>query len=408
MRGQIGKRALHQAAESARARGKPVMFYDEALKGFGARITPAGAVSFFFEYQLGGRQGKSRRMSLGRLGDLTPDQARREAERLRGQMLQGVDVAEERKRKRAQQTALTFTEAAERYLSAEGRGKVSWDETRRLLAHDAIPVLGDRPLHGITRSDIAGLIDDVKARAPISARALFAALRPLFRWALERDLIQLNPCDGLRAPAPPKARDRVLSPAEIAALWHSADRIGYPFGPLWQMLLLTGQRLNEVAGMRWSELDLDQGIWILPGEILDETGNKIRGTKTGAAHEIDLSPQAIDVLSVCPRQSGPYVFSTTGHAPVSGISKAKARLDRLMAETLGEPPQAWRNHDIRRSVATHMAEQLDIDEGVIERILNHVQQGIKAVYQRQQYRARRREALLAWGAFMARLTANDC
>jgi len=407
MRGQIGKRSLHGAGESARLRGKPVMFYDEAVKGFGARITPVGAVSFFFEYRLGGRQGKTRRMSLGRLGDLTPDQARREAERLRGQMLQGVDVAEERKRKRTQQTALTFAEATGRYLAAEGRGKVSWDQTRRLLEHDAIPAFGHRPLHTITRSDIAGLMDDVKVRAPVTARALFAALRPLFRWALERDLIQASPCEGLRAPAPPKARDRVLGPQEIAALWDGADQIGYPFGPLWQMLLLTGQRLNEVAGMRWEEVDLDLGIWTLPGAILDETGNKVRGTKTGMAHEIDLSPQALAILSACPRQSGAFVFSTTGHAPVSGISKAKARLDRLMADRLGAPLPAWRNHDIRRSVATHMAEQLDIDEGVIERILNHVQQGIKAVYQRQQYRARRREALMAWGAFVGHLSAKD-
>jgi len=250
-------------------------------------------------------------------------------------------------------------------------------------------------------------MDDVKVRAPVTARALFAALRPLFRWALERDLIQASPCEGLRAPAPPKARDRVLGPQEIAALWDGADQIGYPFGPLWQMLLLTGQRLNEVAGMRWEEVDLDLAIWTLPGAILDETGNKVRGTKTGMAHEIDLSPQALAILSACPRQSGPFVFSTTGHAPVSGISKAKARLDRLMGDRLGAPPPAWRNHDIRRSVATHMAGQLDIDEGVIEGILNHVQQGIKAGYQRQQYRARRREALMAWGAFVGHLSAKD-
>jgi len=407
MRGRVTKSKLHELQRQVQTSGKAVLLYDEAIKGFGARVAPSQTITFFFEYRLGGRKGKTRRQSLGRMGDLTPDQARRKAEALRGQTLQGVDVAEERKRERAELTSLTFAEAAERYLSSQGRNNVSWDETGRLLRHDAIPAFGSRRLNTITRGEIATLIDRVEARAPVTARALFAALRPMFQWALERELIETNPCEGLRPPAPPRARDRVLSLTELRALWLSAEQLGYPFGPLWQTLILTGQRLNEVAGARWAEINGEDGVWTIPGRLMGEDGSRIRGTKNTAAHWVDLSPQALDVLTRCPRQQGPYVFSVTGRTPVSGFSKTKARLESLMSQHLDQQPKAWRNHDIRRSVATHMAEELSVDEGVIERILNHKPQGIKAVYQRQQYRDRRREALLEWGRLVAELVADE-
>jgi len=407
MRGRVTKSKLQELQRRVHTNGKAVLLYDETLKGFGARVAPSQTITFFFEYRLGGRKGKTRRQSLGRMGDLTPDQARRKAEALRGQTLQGIDVADVRKRKRAELTSLTFAEAAERYLSSQGRNNVSWDETRRLIEHDAIPAFGSKRLNTITRGEIATLIDRVAARAPVTARALFAAMRPLFQWALERELIETNPCEGLRPPAPPRARDRVLSLTELRALWLSAEQLAYPFGPLWQMLILTGQRLNEVAGARWAEINGEDGVWTMPGQLMGEDGSRIRGTKNTAAHWVDLSPQALDVLSACPRQQGPYVFSVTGRTPVSGFSKAKARIDALMSRRLGRQPEAWRNHDIRRSVATHMAEEIGVDEGVIERILNHKAQGIKAVYQRQQYRERRREAMLRWGALVAELVYEE-
>jgi integrase len=407
MRGRVTKSKLQELQRQSHTSGKAVLLYDEAIKGFGARVAPSQTITFFFEYRLGGRKGKTRRQSLGRMGDLTPEQARRKAEALRGQTLQGVDVAEERKRERAELTSLTFAEAAERYLSSQGRNNVSWAETRRLIHHDAIPAFGNRRLNTISRGEIATLIDRIAARAPVTARALFAAIRPMFQWALERELIETTPCEGLRPPAPPRARDRVLSLNELRALWLSAEQLGYPFGPLWQMLILTGQRLNEVAGARWEEINLDDALWSIPGRLMGEDGSRIRGTKNTAAHWVDLSPQALRVLDDCPRQSGPYVFSVTGRTPVSGFSKVKARLDSLMSQHLRHQPDAWRNHDIRRSVATHMAEELGIDEGVIERILNHKPHGIKAVYQRQQYRERRREALLEWGALVAELVADE-
>lgn len=401
MRGKISKREIEAVLTDVRSSGKEVYLWDVQIKGFGARVAPTGTVSFIFEYRLGGRKGRTQRLSIGKLGDFTPDQARRQAEALRGRVLEGIDVATERKRQREHhQIDESFAQVAERYLASNGRDNVSWGETRRLIEHDAFPSLAGQNFKAISRTDIARLIDSVTARAPATGRALFAALRPLFRWAVERDLIDANPLDDLRAPPAPKARDRVLTTLEIRALWLAASEFGYPFGPIWQLLLLTGQRLEEVSGMRWTEIDRPASLWQIPGRIVDEAGRKVRGTKNESPHVVDFSPQALDVLNDCPRHEGDFVFTTTGKTAVSGFSKAKARLDSLMATNLGQESAPWRNHDIRRSVATHMAEQLNIDEGVIERILNHREQGVKPVYQRQEYRERRKAALCAWGSYV--------
>lgn len=192
MRGKIAKREIEAVLADVLRSRKPVYLWDMAVKGFAVRIAPTGSVTFLFEYCLGGRKSRTQRLSIGRLGDFTPDQARREAEALRGQVLKGIDVALERKREH-HHVAERFIDVAERYLALNGRDNVSWSETRRLIERDAIPALGGQSFKTISRTDITRLCDNVTARAPATSRQLFAALRPLFRWALERGLIELNP-----------------------------------------------------------------------------------------------------------------------------------------------------------------------------------------------------------------------
>ncbi len=169
---------------------------------------------------------------------------------------------------------------------------------------------------------------------------------------------------------------------------------------------------EEAAGMMWEELDLERGIWRLPSA---EEYQPAR-TKNGEEHIVDLSPQAAAILAALPGERRGLVFTTTGTTPVSGFSKVKDRLDALMAgelqRELNQPDyklRPWRTHDLRRTAATLMGEQLDVSQGVVERILNHVsgtQGGLMGIYQRQQYREKRRNALLAWGVFIAQLTGD--
>jgi integrase len=318
-------------------------------------------------------------------------------------------VAQERQDARRKIAAGTFKEAVERYLAANGKNNKSWPETRRLLETDAVAALGSKPMATVSRGDVAALIDDVALRSYSVARALFAAIRPLFRWCRDRGIIEVNPILDFKGPAPLPSRERVLDAAEIKACWKAADAVGWPFGPLYKLLLLTGQRRQEVAGMAWREIDLKGAIWTIPAAR----------AKNGKAHVVDLSPQAIAVLESLPGERRGLVFTTTGTTPVSGFSKVKARLDRIVAAELRsradgeaecEGMRPWRNHDLRRSMATLMGDDLEIDPGVIERVQNRIsgtQAGVQGTYQRQKYRPKRKAAMLAWGAYVERLTAEE-
>ena len=161
--------------------------------------------------------------------------------------------------------------------------------------------------------------------------------------------------------------------------------------------------------MHWREIDSQRAVWTIPAER----------TKNGEEHQVDLSPQALAILESLPGERQGLAFSTTSKTAVSGFSKAKARLDRVMLEELSRQAddrsqsqnmKPWRTHDLRRTMATLMGEELEIDPGVIERLLNHLsgsQGGLQGVYQRQQYRGKRKAAMLAWGAFIERLVFDE-
>src|SRR5262249_29186905 len=153
-------------------------------------------------YRLGGRAGRNRRLSLGRYGKLTPDEARRFAKEKLGDVARGIDIAEVAQEQQRRLSSGTFKDICERYLTINVRGKKILHETRRLLEWDAIPTLGSRPIVSISRGDVAAMLDKVSSRSPSVARALFAAIRPLFRWATDRSLIEHNPILDLKGPSP--------------------------------------------------------------------------------------------------------------------------------------------------------------------------------------------------------------
>jgi integrase len=176
--------------------------------------------------------------------------------------------------------------------------------------------------------------------------------------------------------------------------WAASESASKPFDAILKMLLLTGCRLNEVAGLRWTELSEDWDTWTIPG---------VR-TKNHRPHVVPLPPLARALLGKVPRIEGsPFVFTTTGHSPVSGWSKTKARLDAVM-----EPDKPWRLHDLRRTAATGMAD-LGIHPHIVEASLNHVS-GAKAsvagTYNRAAYTQEKKAALERWAAHIEGLAAG--
>lgn len=431
---------------------RDIYVWDTALPRFGIRVTPAGARIYLVQYRAKGAPGsptKTRRISIGvHDGDLwNVTKARAAARRLLAPVDLGRDPFGEREADRAaklhadraakaeeearerhieQRQRDNFASVTERYVELKAKNNRSWAETERLLrfgevrpeasakrrsgrphSSDGPGPMGawrDRHISEIRRADVADLMDTIGKRSPAVARATYAALRGLFAWCLERDLIETSPCHGFKAPPRPKARERVLADSELHLIWRATDSLGPPFGPIVQLLMLTGQRRAEVAGMAWAELDLQARIWRIPGER----------TKNGKAHELDICPEAVEILEKVTR-TGPLVFPARGEGAARGFSATKRRLDQLIdelrrkdAEDAGEELREaapWRLHDLRRTAATGMA-ALGFPPHVVERVLNHVsntQSGLVGVYQRHEYRHERKAASTAWGARVAGL-----
>jgi integrase len=185
-----------------------------------------------------------------------------------------------------------------------------------------------------------------------------------------------------------KPRTRVLSDAELRALWSASEQLGYPYGPLIRLLMLTGQRKSEVAEAQWSEFDFDKKLWSVPASRM----------KMDSAHAVPLTSDAIAILDGLPRfKSGECLFSTTfGRQSVNGFSKAKTRLDKLLAKQLGKvPPFVF--HDIRRTVRTHLS-ALPIPDMVRELVIAHAKPGLHKVYDQHAYLDEKRHALELWSA----------
>jgi integrase len=257
---------------------------------------------------------------------------------------------------------------------------------------------GPRPITEITSGDVRRVIEQaVDREAKYAAFHHFALIRRLFNWAIGTDEYGLvhNPCDRLNAPdliGERHARDRVLSDDELRALWRATERMGYPCGPLYRLLLLTGLRLGEVCGAHWSEFDLERREWTIPSV-------RMKKVKGGAKpHVVPLTDAMLEILRTLPRfAGGDFLFSYKhGERPLKPdqFSDIKNRLDVLMLEELRTLPD-FVNHDIRRTVRTHLS-ALRIGEEVREAVLAHVRPGIKSVYDQHQYLEEKREALTLW------------
>ncbi len=205
-------------------------------------------------------------------------------------------------------------------------------------------------------------------------------------------MIRRDPWEATPRPAREVSRERVLSDAELAALWQAAGMLSHPWTPILRLLILTGQRRGEVAGMHWGELDLEAGLRSLPGAR----------TKNQRPHTLPLSPEALEVLEALPRHHGAeLVFEGPRRNVPSGFGKVKARLDTAMAtaaQQAGRPVMPWTLHDIRRTVAAGL-QRLGVRLEVTEALLNHVsgsRPGIAGVYQRHGWEREKAEALRAW------------
>jgi integrase len=405
-------------------------YFDAAFPGLALRVTENGGKSWSVFYRLSGRL---RRFTIGGYPAIKPAQARREASSALERVRLGFDPADERRARRdiPSPDTETFGAVAQDYLDRQlkkNNAPSTYQEAKRDLETNALPKWRHRPIASITRRDVLDLIDGIIAReAKIQANRTLARLRALFNWAIEKDRLAVSPVHRMKAPTKERARDRVLRDDELRWFLAACDEIGWPFGPLFRLLLLTAQRRDEVAGVSWPELDLEKQVWTMPRHRV----------KNDRAHEVQLSGAALDVLRSLPKitdgkpaSGSSLVFTVTGKTPVSGFSRAKDRLDAAMecarrrslrlpeadkeyrkaigiaaSKPLPVEIPDWRLHDLRRTAATGMA-RLHFPPHVVDKILNHTSgtiRGVAAVYNQFAYLEERRAALEAWGRYVTEM-----
>ena len=370
---------------------------DGLVRGLYFVLQPSGKAGWAVRYRVA-RQ--TRKHTIGTYPAIDLKAARDLASKALVQVAGGGDPAADKKAAKVAERLPDDRDVVEKVVVqfieryAKANAARSWQETSRILNREVVARWKGRKLADIRRRDVHELLDEVVDRgSPIMANRVLAALRRMCGWAVERDIISSSPCSGVNAPSAERSRDRILSDDELRSVWTACSRVDWPFGPLIKLLILTGQRREEVGAMRWSEIDLKTKAWVIPKERV----------KNGKEHVVPLSPQAIAILEAIPRIVAPaghpdYVFTMGGGRPVQGYSNAKERLDAFVAAEAGVALPHWTLHDLRRSFASGCA-RLGVNLPVIEKILNHVSGsfgGIVGVYQRHSFAEEKRSAVEAW------------
>ena len=313
---------------------KRIEIWDNKIPGFGLRVAPTGLKVFFLCYR---HKGKSRRLSLGRYPFVTLSDARAKASEAIKLIDNGTDPAasETETQEAATADSYTFTKAVEAFVRLHCQRynrPVTARDTERILRKRFVAPWANRDIRQIGRTDIFKILDEtVEQGLPSAANHALSAIRKFFNWCVQRGMLETSPCLGIAKPANNNSRERVLDADELAAIWKGADLVGYPFGPIVKLLLLTAQRRGEVANMQWSQLNHEDKSWTLPAEL----------TKNHRQHILPLAPEAIALLGSLPRFSGDFVFPSRGQLPAfAHFSQGKSKLDVLSGVT------DWTLHDL--------------------------------------------------------------
>jgi len=419
----ITAKLLASKIKEAKSTGLPITLWDAGLRGFGARISPKGRVTWIVSKAIGRGKGSTQRVVVGHYPGMSLDDARIEAGQALTRIAKGEDVVSQVKQAKAARVASrqcpTIKEAVAAYLDSRKHnpkltpGSRYETEMAGLFNRQYVPELGaSKRVNAVTKADIKAMLKKRNDAGQYgAARFLMASLRPFFDWCIHEDYISANPCADLKAPPPPR-RQHKLNTQEIVTLWSASSCASDTFpiiGAYWRLLLMLLQRRCEVGGLRWREVDLDRAEWIIPASR----------TKNKREHLVPLPRQAVAELRALGPKSGEsdFIFGRFGTSPLSGFSKAKEELDAAMlarATEIDAVIRPWRIHDLRRTGASLMSgvkvRGHKIPPHVIEAILNHTPgtlEGTYQVWELHKYSDEKREALQAWADYASTLSSQQ-
>jgi integrase len=367
---------------------RDAIFFDNTLTGFGYRMRQGagGKVlrSWIAQYR---RAGASRRMLIGSADVINAEQARAKAKKVLAAVALGDDPQAD-KAERRDKDRVTLRAIVDEYLAdkePEWRAQTRRDNRRYLTAGPYFGALHGMAIDKITRRDVASRIIAIKRdHGPIVAAAARAKLGAFFTWCLRQGLCEANATIGTESPRRAPPRERVLSDAELAAIWNAGRADDY--GRIIKLLILLGQRRKEVGAMAWTELDLDapQPTWKIP----------MSRTKNKRAHTLPLLPLALDIIRAVPQMaSRDQLFGTRSGGGFAGWDGGKQALDKVSGVT------GWTPHDLRRTFSTRLHEELNIAPHVVEALLNHYsghRSGSARPYNQAKYLPQMRQALALW------------
>jgi integrase len=356
--------------------------WDAALSGFGYRLRAGtcGKVlrSWVTQYR---RAGGSRRITLGAAAVLSAEQARAAAKKVLAAAALGQDPQAERQIRR-DKDRLSLRAVIEEYCAAKESQmrRRSFYEIKRYLLGDYFKPLHSMPIDTVTRKDVAARLVAISRDSISAAACARTAISAFFVWCMRMGMVEANPVVGTFQ-SEGKGRTRVLTDAELAAIWKACDDSDH--GKIVKLLILTECRRQEAGSMAWSELDADAGTWTIPAER----------TKNGRAHTLALPPVVWGIINATPHLANrDFLFGVYGDG-FRGWN-GKAALDK----ELGDRVAPFVLHDIRRTVATRMAD-IGIQPHIIEAVLNHQsghKRGVAGIYNRSSYAREVKAALGMW------------
>ncbi|SHJ19811.1 Site-specific recombinase XerD [Shimia gijangensis] len=375
---------------------------DPALSGLYLVIQPSGSKSWALRYRFA---GKPKKLTLGKWPIMGVADARSAASDAIEQIDYGKDPSAIKRATKAAQLEAQISERdkiktlIEQYDKRHLSTLKSRASAKQFLDRFVVLAWGELDVHEITKRDVVDLLDEIcDSGRETTANRVLAHTRKFFNWCVERDVIEYAPTTGVKAPLKEQHRKRVLNDDEIRWFWAACEAVREPWGKFGKMLLLTSQRLNEVAQMTEGEVKGD--LWHL------DSGR----TKNGLSHDVPLSEGALRVLASVEMIEGKpgYVFTTNGETPVSGFHKARNyiadQMTVLASEERGEEEEIphWTFHDLRRTAETGMA-RLRVPQEHIDRVTNHVtgQHRMARVYNQYDYLEEKRGALEAWSRLVA-------
>jgi integrase len=357
--------------------------WDRALPGFALRVNPGGSRSFVAVAPLG-RGGRMVWVTLGQFPTMMVEAARQAARVSLLALAAGShprELAEARQRAEARRAADTVAAVVERHLALHVSRLRRRRDRESILRRQIVRRWGERPISAVERRDVVQMLDEMRGE-PEAARKALMALKSLYSWAIERDLVSVSPASGVRADrmvGPAKSRDRVLSDEEIRRVWRASFGLPGAGGAYIRILLLTGLRRNELARLTWTEINWQKGRLVIPASRM----------KGAHEHVLPVGGAVLAELAALPRRNE-FVFAVDAR-PLAAFGEFKAKLDRL----IGEPAlDNWRLHDVRRTLRTKLSE-LRVPPLTAELVLAHKPGGVFSIYDRHDHLGEMRAALEA-------------